>query len=76
MIPGRRIAIRAAALMGLACLGPTACNIVAPAAYIVAVVPWQTQAETYTLTANPGGLQFAAIAPGFTATCPPIVCPF
>lgn len=41
--------------------------------YVVAVVPFQTQAELYTLSAA-GSLSFAAIAPGFIATCPPFPC--
>ena len=37
--------------------------------YYVAVMPWQTQAETYTLTANAGHLNYAAAAPGFCSGC-------
>lgn len=39
-----------------------------PAArYVVAVVPFQTQGEVYTLSATPGQLQYAAAAVGFIA---------
>ena len=37
------------------------------ATYVVAVVPFQTQAETYTLSATPGQLQFAGVAVGYVA---------
>lgn len=37
------------------------------ATYVVAVVPFQTQAETYTLTTAGGDLQFAAVAVGYVA---------
>lgn len=40
--------------------------------YWVAVAPWQTQGETYTLTSNAGTLSFAATAQGFQSCSP---CP-
>lgn len=43
-----------------------------PAArYVVAVVPFQTQGEIYTLESGSGDLAFAALAPGVIAHCPP-----
>ena len=45
------------------------------AVYVVAVVPFQTQGEVYTLDATPGDLAFATIAPGAYffcgSACPP-----
>lgn len=38
--------------------------------YWVAVVPFQTQNERYTLTANPGDLQFAGPAVGYQGQMP------
>ena len=37
--------------------------------YVLAVVPWQTQAEVYELTASAGDLEFAATAAGVCRYC-------
>lgn len=37
----------------------------APGTYVAAVVPWQTQGETYTLTTSSASLTFATTAIGF-----------
>lgn len=37
--------------------------------YYVAVMPWQTQGEVYTLTAASGVLRFATTAPGVCERC-------
>lgn len=41
----------------------------APGQYVVAVVPFQAQRETYTLRSDVGDLQRAAYAPGFCLGC-------